>query len=151
MKYSEPKASNMKFYLHIEEIKNILVIRGVVKNRNAGHLFGYISENEMQLNDLFLPECVAYPLLPCLGALSPKIRLIIRNRGIGTAMLKTAVKRARFLGANRVVGWITENDLQASPFLLSWYRRLGFRVAGSSHGFPSAKSSTQIYLSEQDF
>jgi len=149
MNSAKRNANSLGFRLRSKELGNSLVIRATVKRQDAGYLFGIVSENEMQLSDLFLREYVACPLFPCLGNFSPQIRLQIRSRGIGTAMLKTAIKRARFLGVSRVVGFVTENDLHTSPFLLSWYRRLGFRINDPSHdSFP--KLSREISLSGQD-
>jgi GNAT superfamily N-acetyltransferase len=52
-----------------------------------------------------------------------------RRRGLGTLLLKAAIARAREAGCVRICGEITHTDVAATPGLIAWYEREGFRFA----------------------
>lgn len=51
-----------------------------------------------------------------------------QKRGVGTALVRAAIALARRHGAHELRGFVTPNDVKASPFLPTWYAKLGFTV-----------------------
>ena len=57
-----------------------------------------------------------------------------RQRGLGTALVRTGITLARQQGARELWGFVTADDARDYPFLPAWYARLGFTVA-ANHTF----------------
>jgi len=55
---------------------------------------------------------------------------VYRNnqQGIGTALVHAAIALASKRGAHQLRGMITKEDAKKSPFLATWYAKLGFTV-----------------------
>lgn len=53
-----------------------------------------------------------------------------RRSGLGSALLKEAIRLAREQGGHLLFGNISQDDLQASPHLLQLYQAHGFQVRG---------------------
>lgn len=51
-----------------------------------------------------------------------------KGRGLGSAMLRYIIASARAMGVTEIRGWITSNDLKATPYLPAFYRKHGFTV-----------------------
>lgn len=51
-----------------------------------------------------------------------------KHQGVGTALVHAAIKLAKRAGTPQLRGEVIQRDLDASPFLLTWYTKLGFTV-----------------------
>lgn len=51
-----------------------------------------------------------------------------RNKGIGTALMPVIYAIAQSRGLDLIQGSVTHKDVQVTPYLLAWYRQLGFNV-----------------------
>jgi hypothetical protein len=70
---------------------------------------------------------------PHLGAVL--LRLLVelkpidyRRRGLGTHLLKFAIKKARQRGIKRIYGFLTQEDINNNPNLVKWYKKHGFEI-----------------------
>lgn len=52
-----------------------------------------------------------------------------RGLGAGTALLNRIISEAAKTGIFRLWGSVTAVDMEATPHLLDWYRRMGFEVS----------------------
>ena len=51
-----------------------------------------------------------------------------RRRGLGTHLLKFAIKKARQRGIKRIYGSLTQEDINNNPNLVKWYKKHGFEI-----------------------
>src|SRR4028118_885751 len=51
-----------------------------------------------------------------------------RRRGLGTHLLKFAIKKARQRGIKRICGSLTQKDINNNPNLVKWYKKHGFEI-----------------------
>lgn len=51
-----------------------------------------------------------------------------RERGLGTLLVRAAIRLARRRGAQELHGMVVLSDVKEHPFLPEWYARLGFAV-----------------------
>ena len=51
-----------------------------------------------------------------------------KGRGLGSAMLDYIIESARAIGVSEIRGWMTHEDLKATPYLPAFYRKHGFTV-----------------------
>lgn len=51
-----------------------------------------------------------------------------RRRGLGTHLLKFAIKKARQRGIKRICGSLTQKDINNNPNLVKWYKKYGFEI-----------------------
>jgi N-acetylglutamate synthase-like GNAT family acetyltransferase len=51
-----------------------------------------------------------------------------RRRGLGTHLLKFAIKKARQRGIKRIYGSLTQEDINNNPNLIKWYKKHGFEI-----------------------
>lgn len=59
---------------------------------------------------------------------SVRVEWDYKNRGLGTALVRAAIKYARRRGVSQLRGEVIQRDFRQSPFLLAWYTKLGFTV-----------------------
>jgi GNAT acetyltransferase-like protein len=78
-------------------------------------------------------------LLPFLKWKPPNFR----QRGLGSAMLRYVIAQAEALKVDAISGFVTSDDLQATPYLLEFYEKHGFTVQRTSQG--SQQIATTIY------
>lgn len=64
-----------------------------------------------------------------------KQRASYKGRGLGSAMLNYIIASARKMGISEIRGWINGDDLEATPYLLEFYRKHGFTVNDSNLTF----------------
>lgn len=57
-----------------------------------------------------------------------------QRRGLGTALLRLILAHARGRGCRRIVGVISQVDLDQFPALPEWYARFGFRYSPIPEG-----------------
>lgn len=55
-------------------------------------------------------------------------RMSLSRCGIGRCLLREVIRQAPRLGANQLVGKLSETDLGPRPFLPDWYAREGFKI-----------------------
>ena len=102
------------------------------RSRQIGHVSCLIDGPRLNLCDIVVFDKVAVPypfahtLLLTLG-FSPRT-VNARHLGIGNRLMDRLIKEARGLGIFEIWGSVTEGGVNASPFLLDWYRRFGFEV-----------------------
>ena len=77
-------------------------------------------------NVVFPPEGIWEHISRFMGT-KPKVHNY-RGRGLGKALAREVLRRAQYKGVKRIRGWVTKNDLDTTPWLLTWYERLGFTV-----------------------
>lgn len=109
------------FWLKQGESTEIIVLRLSHKSHEAGHVkLVPMSAETMKLCDLFL-------------------KMPFRNRGLGSALLKEAITLARQYRMSSLYGDIVQQDVDATPYLLDWYRGKGFTVHAPDDGKSIAK------------
>ena len=54
-----------------------------------------------------------------------------RHQGYGSGLLRFVLDRANALGIQEVWGVVTADDVRNTPYLLTWYERLGFAVSNA--------------------
>lgn len=104
-------------------------LRGIVLGRAQGLSEG----NVLLLADIRVPEEVfrpwpimPRPLLILLGRCPPWRP---RRHGIGTQLLTRFLREADAAGFREIYGSITQDDLDATPWILDWYQIHGFEVS----------------------
>lgn len=83
-------------------------------------------------HDRRIPPPFPLDWLPCFRRLAPKQNF--QRRGIGTALLRETLARAKAKGFREVFGDIAAIDLAAFPGLPRWYEGFGFEVSASGTG-----------------
>jgi GNAT superfamily N-acetyltransferase len=68
-----------------------------------------------------------------------------RRRGLGSAMLRVVINQATARGFKSIDGSVTVGDLIASPYLLGWYRKHGFKVTQPT-GLNANKSPSAAWI-----
>lgn len=56
------------------------------------------------------------------------LRQEYRHRGIGTKLLRSLLRLLRRYGAHTVYGEIMRRDTREKPWLVDWYRSIGFTI-----------------------
>lgn len=59
----------------------------------------------------------------------------LKGRGLGSAMLTYIIASAQAMGVSEIRGWITSDDIEATPYLVGFYRKHGFIVNDSDLTF----------------
>jgi len=55
--------------------------------------------------------------------------IVFRKKGAGGSLMQEVLQIAKEEGAQKIYGYVTQDDLERSEFLLSWYERMGFEVS----------------------
>jgi GNAT superfamily N-acetyltransferase len=123
-------------------------IRGVTRDR-SGKWYWYLEHQSRPGN--FVIRLIRFPSLTnhayhrnnagwtSVGVLSeddPSVWMIFdvqvathyREQGLGTLLVRAAIRLARRQGARVLRGMVTLDDAREHPFLPEWYARLGFTV-----------------------
>ena len=109
------------------------LLRAIVGGREVGRLSAvFQSERMILLGDLRVGEEVEVRdtnVLSVLHWLRPKAKVkSFRGNGIGSMMLEQFLNWCRETNVSEVFGSVTQSDLEATPWLLDWYRRNGFEI-----------------------
>jgi len=123
-----------------------------LEGRTVGRAYCVIGdERSATINDLFVEESVVNPARSACGRflrlfIPPKPRNL-RGQGVGRSLMNAVLATARERGIVRVLGSVTREDLDRTPHLLPWYRRLGF-VVGDPDGecLPDATYKIELVL-----
>ena len=71
-----------------------------------------------------------------------------RGRGLGAALLRFLIGLARERGIKRIRGSVVQQDVEETPFLLTWYKKNGFQVLPPTpEELPHAIARVQLDLS----
>jgi ribosomal-protein-alanine N-acetyltransferase len=98
--------------------------------------FGYLAERERQPAGFALALAVADDC----EILSIAVRPTSRRRGLGRALLRAALQRARSLGSKTAYLEVAEDDPQAQAF----YHREGFCTCGRRSGYYARNADTAV-------
>lgn len=97
----------------------------------SGRVYCVIDQdtNQITLWDVYISEYIGnkpilYKLLPFLVWNKPNYR----NKGLGSAMLKYAIEQAKIMKVNSIVGNISGEDLEKTPYLIEFYQKHGFTI-----------------------
>ena len=89
------------------------------KGARVGYLYSLQAGENMQLSDIKVDVTTA---------LRKDRKLVNRNKGLGSTLIKLLVEEARRRGCKRITGRVGDNDLQSTPRLLDWYEQRGFQM-----------------------
>jgi ribosomal protein S18 acetylase RimI-like enzyme len=65
------------------------------------------------------------------GILSGGSKVDLRGNGFGSAMLEHLINRARGLGVEKVMAFVTAEHRESNSHLLAWFAKRGFHPAGT--------------------
>ncbi|MEX0777189.1 MAG: hypothetical protein WD042_15905 [Phycisphaeraceae bacterium] len=100
-------------------------------DQKVGWATAEVSGSRVQLCDIHVRDDVTPPRSAFIRLLSPAMRRDIqsyRGQGIGGLLLRHLLREADAMAAEEVWGFVVQDDLSRSPFLLEWYGRHGFEV-----------------------
>lgn len=107
-------------------------LRALWRDRPCGRLLCSIEGGQFILADvhvestMVIPWPVANRLLMWMGF--RRRARSFRQQGIGSKLLDRFLAEAQSRGGTEVIGFISERDLRASPYLPAWYACRGFVV-----------------------
>jgi len=111
-----------------------------------GHAYCLTRQDTLYLADICISNATVIPggWLPALLRLKAKTRNYC-GRGLGSALLRLIVQKARELGFNRITGEVMRSDRRFVPGVLDWYRHHGFDVV-AGEGRPNIVASLSMKL-----
>lgn len=125
-----------KYLLRSRVGDTFLVIGLIYSRRRIGYVKSGWEGDTLKLGDINLEHSFIVPPNNLLEYFWRKVippkPISFRNLGLGTHLLEGVKQEARNLGLKRITGFVTPNDLAATPYLLAWYAKHGFRVTGPS-------------------
>lgn len=95
----------------------------------AGQAYCIVKDHRLKIGDLKVPLPYRFPWRGFRWLRFPYTTVDCRRRGIGTTIMQRVLSEAARLGIVEVWGEIVDFDLARSPFLATWYERLGFTVS----------------------
>lgn len=100
--------------------------------REVGYLYAVYIDRRLCLQDFKIEERLRLSWPPCLAFLAllgvQRRTRSFRGQGVGSLLMETLIALAGPRGVREVWGSVTQHDIDETPFLLSWYERLGFAV-----------------------
>ncbi|MEG4490266.1 GNAT family N-acetyltransferase [Microcoleus sp. D3_18_C4] len=110
-----------------------LIAKLLYRNSEVGRLHCVLSPpDKLMIGDILIrddvihaPEHLGAALLRWLVEPKP---IDYRRRGLGTHLLKFAIKKARQRGIKRIYGSLTQKDINNNPNLVKWYKKHGFEI-----------------------
>jgi GNAT superfamily N-acetyltransferase len=115
------------------EEDSYFIAKLLYRNSEVGRLHCVLSPpDKLMIGDIIIHSDVIHAP-PHLGAVL--LRLLVkpkpmdyRRRGLGTHLLKFAIKKARQRGIKRIYGSLTQEDINNNPNLVKWYKKHGFEI-----------------------
>lgn len=99
------------------------------------------SSGEMLIGDLIISDAVVHTSTSVGHWLWRKLFKLkpvnYRGKGLGTQLLEFALDFARHKGMKSVYGSLTQKDIAATPNLVSWYMKHGFKLVPPTDEDPS--------------
>ncbi|WP_333265830.1 GNAT family N-acetyltransferase [Microcoleus sp. S36a_B3] len=103
------------------------------RNSEVGRLEGvFYPPDKLMIGNLIIysdvihaPEHLGAALLRLVVKPKP---IDYRRMGLGTHLLKFAIKKARQRGIKRIYGSLTQKDINNNPNLVRWYKKYGFEI-----------------------
>ncbi len=70
-----------------------------------------------------------------------------RQKGLGTYLLKMIINWAKHKGVHKIIGAVTQEDINDNPNLINWYKKHGFQIKPPTGNEPcTAKHRICLYL-----
>lgn len=107
-------------------------IEAMWQGHRVGHAWCTVGDDgrmalaDLKLETVHLRRPVAHSPLILLGV-TCRTR-DFRGQGVGRMLMQRVLSEARAMGIREVWGSVTQEDIDGTPYLLEWYRRLGFTV-----------------------
>lgn len=95
-------------------------------------------------NAIFSPEGIWERVSLFLG--TKRRRHSYRGRGLGKVLAREVLAHAQKKGVKRISGWVPKNDLDATPWLLTWYENLGFTIHRISEAAAGTDPVARLFL-----
>ena len=120
-----------------EDEDSYFIAKLLYRNSEVGRLHCVLSPpDKLMIGDIIIhsdvihaPEHLGAALLRLLVEPDP---IDYRRRGLGTHLLKFAIKKARQRGIKRIYGSLTQKDINNNPNLVKWYKKHGFEIVPAS-------------------
>jgi tetratricopeptide (TPR) repeat protein len=121
------------YQIEVNEHESILLLKVYRSLHGLRNMVGHIkcifkSHNEMLLADIHFEDKIDRNPLKRIYAFFHQEPKSYRKLGLGTATLKFLIKYVKEKGIKKIHGSITQDDLDANPNLVKWYRDNGFTV-----------------------
>jgi len=116
-----------------EDEDSYFIAKLLYRNSEVGRLHCVLSPpDKLMIGDIIIhsdvihaPEHLGATLLRLVVEPKP---IDYRRRGLGTHLLKFAIKKARQRGIKRIYGSLTQEDINNNPSLVKWYKKYGFEI-----------------------
>ncbi len=108
-------------------------IGAIIGGVRIGHVRTVRDENRLLLAELRVEDAIRrqWPIFPKLlrSTIGERAPWSARGHGVGRELLKRVLAEADVSGVRETWGSVMSNDVESTPHLLDWYKRLGFSVA----------------------
>jgi hypothetical protein len=121
------------YQIEVNENESLLLLEVYCSLHGLRDMVGHIkcvfdSPNEMILGDIHFKDKIDRNRLKRIYAFFHQEPKSYRKLGLGTTTLKFLIKYVKEKGIKKIHGSITQDDLDANPNLIKWYRDNGFTV-----------------------
>jgi|GEM_PF-4735154 len=125
------KAYTQDIVLVVDNAPNYMDVRATFRGHQAGKIMGIIEGSRMLLSDFIVNNTVPirYPFAhSILVSFFGCRRVDFRGMGLGRRIMQRFLEEAQLRGIQEIWGSITERDAKGTPYLLNFYRKIGFAI-----------------------